>query len=37
VVSGETLPNNMQEIKSGIKPGQQMVSNALVMQHTVEQ
>lgn len=37
VVSGETLPNDMQEIKSGIRPGQQMVSNALVMQNTVEQ
>src|SRR5579859_1865373 len=37
VMSGETLPNNMQEIKSGIKPGQQMVSNALVMQNTIEQ
>ena len=37
VVSGDTLPNDMQEIKSGINPGQQMVSNALVMQNTVEQ
>jgi len=27
----------MQEIVSGIKPGQQVVSNALVMQNTVEQ
>jgi len=37
VVSGESLPDNQQEIKSGIKPGQQVVSNALVMQNTVEQ
>jgi membrane fusion protein, heavy metal efflux system len=37
VVSGTTLPNNMQEIVSGIKPGQQVVSNALVLQNTVEQ
>jgi cobalt-zinc-cadmium efflux system membrane fusion protein len=37
VVSGTTLPNNMQEIVSGIKPGQQLVSNALVLQNTVEQ
>jgi cobalt-zinc-cadmium efflux system membrane fusion protein len=37
VVSGDTLPGNMQEIKSGLKPGQQIVSNALVMQNTVEQ
>jgi hypothetical protein len=27
----------MQEILSGIKPGQQVVSNALVLQNTVEQ
>jgi cobalt-zinc-cadmium efflux system membrane fusion protein len=37
VVSGTTLPNNMQELVSGIKPGQQVVSNALVLQNTVEQ
>ena len=37
VVSGTTLPNNLQEIVSGIKPGQQLVSNALVLQNTVEQ
>ena len=37
VTSGEMLPNNMQELRSGIKPGQQVVSNALVLQNTVEQ
>ena len=37
VVIGDTLPNDMQEILSGIHPGQQVVSNALVMQNTVEQ
>jgi cobalt-zinc-cadmium efflux system membrane fusion protein len=37
VVAGNTLPNNMQEIISGLKPGQQVVSNALVLQNTVEQ
>jgi membrane fusion protein, heavy metal efflux system len=37
VTSGGTLPNNMQEIVSGINPGQQVVSNALVLQNTVEQ
>ena len=37
VVAGEMLPNNMQEIISGIKPGDQVVSNALVLQNTVEQ
>jgi cobalt-zinc-cadmium efflux system membrane fusion protein len=37
VIDGEALPGNMQEILSGIKPGQQVVSNALVLQNTVEQ
>jgi len=37
VVAGNSLPDKMQEIISGIKPGQQMVSNALVLQNTVEQ
>jgi cobalt-zinc-cadmium efflux system membrane fusion protein len=37
VVSGDTLPNNMQEIKSGLGPGQQVVANALILEHTIEQ
>jgi cobalt-zinc-cadmium efflux system membrane fusion protein len=37
VNAGNMLPNNMQEIVSGIKPGDQVVSNALVFQNTVEQ
>jgi cobalt-zinc-cadmium efflux system membrane fusion protein len=37
VVAGSMLPDNMQEIVSGIKPGAQVVSNALVFQNTVEQ
>ena len=37
VVTGATLPGNQQEIVSGIKPGQQVVSNALPFQNTVEQ
>jgi cobalt-zinc-cadmium efflux system membrane fusion protein len=37
VRSGETLPDKMQEIVSGLQPGQQVVSKALVMQNTVEQ
>jgi len=37
VVAGTSLPNNTQEIVSGIQPGQQLVSNALVLQNTVEQ
>jgi cobalt-zinc-cadmium efflux system membrane fusion protein len=37
VKSGRNLPNNMQEILSGLQPGQQIVSNALVLQNTLEQ
>jgi cobalt-zinc-cadmium efflux system membrane fusion protein len=37
VVAGLSLPNNWQEIVSGIQPGQQVVSSALVLQSTVEQ
>jgi cobalt-zinc-cadmium efflux system membrane fusion protein len=35
--SGIMLPGNMQEVISGIKPGTQVVQNALVFQNTVEQ
>jgi cobalt-zinc-cadmium efflux system membrane fusion protein len=37
VSTGKMLPNNMQEVLSGLKPGDQVVSNALVLQNTVEQ
>lgn len=37
VVTGNMLPGGMQEVISGIKPGDQVVSNALVLQNTVEQ
>jgi cobalt-zinc-cadmium efflux system membrane fusion protein len=37
VISGDTLPNNMQEIKSGLQPGQQVVANALVLEHAIAQ
>lgn len=37
VTSGATLPDHLQEILTGIQPGQQVVANALVMQSTVEQ
>ncbi|MHB8502584.1 MAG: efflux RND transporter periplasmic adaptor subunit [Candidatus Acidiferrales bacterium] len=37
VTTGETLPNKMQEILTGVHAGQQVVSNALVLQNTVEQ
>ncbi len=37
VTSGRALPGNMQEIISGVKAGDRVVSNALVLQNTVEQ
>ncbi len=37
VVSGQRLPDSQQELLSGLEPGQQVVSNALVLQNTVEQ
>jgi cobalt-zinc-cadmium efflux system membrane fusion protein len=37
VVTGNMLPGNMQEVVSGIAPGDQVVSNALALQNTVEQ
>jgi membrane fusion protein, heavy metal efflux system len=37
VVTGNTLANKLQEVVSGIKPGDQVVSNALDLQNTVEQ
>lgn len=37
VRGGEMLPGNIQEILSGIVPGQQLVSNALEFQNTAEQ
>jgi membrane fusion protein, heavy metal efflux system len=37
VVTGSMLPGDLQEVVSGIKPGDQVVSNALALQNTVEQ
>jgi cobalt-zinc-cadmium efflux system membrane fusion protein len=37
ITSGITLPGNMQEVISGLKPGVQVVQNALIFQNTVEQ
>jgi cobalt-zinc-cadmium efflux system membrane fusion protein len=37
VSTGSMLPDKQQEIVSGIKPGDQVVSNALDLQNTVEQ
>ena len=36
VTSGAQLPNNMQEILSGLQPGQQVVSNAVVLQNAID-
>jgi cobalt-zinc-cadmium efflux system membrane fusion protein len=36
VVSGETLASQMQEILSGLQPGQKVVANALPLQNTVD-
>lgn len=35
VVSGDPVPNNLQQIKSGIKPEQQVVANAVVLEHAI--
>jgi cobalt-zinc-cadmium efflux system membrane fusion protein len=37
VTAGNMLPGGQQEIVSGLRPGTRVVSNALVMQNTVEQ
>jgi len=37
VRGGDMLPGNLQEIVSGIRPGQSVVANALELQNTVEQ
>jgi cobalt-zinc-cadmium efflux system membrane fusion protein len=37
VAAGAMLPGDLQEIGSGVKPGAEVVRNALVLQNTVEQ
>jgi len=39
VVSGGLLPDNvnLQEVQSGLEPGQQVVTNALVLDHVLAQ
>ena len=37
IVSGNTLPGNMQEVISGVKPSAQVIQNALVFENAVEQ
>jgi len=36
VTSGDQLPNQMQEILSGLQPGQGVVSNAVVLQNAID-
>jgi len=36
VTSGALLPNNMQEILSGLQPGQQVVTNAATIQNAID-
>ncbi len=36
ITAGATLPDNQQEVLSGVNPGDQVVSRALVFQNTVE-
>ena len=37
VVGGDMLPGGMQEVISGLAAGQQVVTNALELQNTVDQ
>ena len=37
VTAGSMLPGNVQEIRFGLKPGQQVVANALALENTVSQ
>jgi len=37
VAAGSMLPANLQEVVSGVKPGDQVITNALVFENTVEQ
>jgi cobalt-zinc-cadmium efflux system membrane fusion protein len=36
ITSGAALPNDMQEVLSGLEPGQQIVSNAVVLQNAID-
>lgn len=37
VTGGQMLAGNMQELRSGLRPGERVIANALVFQNTVEQ
>jgi membrane fusion protein, heavy metal efflux system len=36
IVAGDTLPNNLQEVLSGLAPGQKVVTKALTLQNAVD-
>jgi len=36
VVAGDSLPHDMQELKAGLKPGQQVVLNPLALQNEID-
>ncbi len=36
IVAGDSLPNDMQEVKVGLKPGQQVVQNPLALQNEID-
>jgi cobalt-zinc-cadmium efflux system membrane fusion protein len=36
IVAGDSLPNDMQEVKAGLKPGQQVVQNPLALQNEID-
>jgi cobalt-zinc-cadmium efflux system membrane fusion protein len=37
VIGGQMLADHRQELRSGLRPGERVVANALVFQNTVEQ
>jgi cobalt-zinc-cadmium efflux system membrane fusion protein len=37
VRAGKMVPGNMQEVLAGIRPGEQVVANALIIENTAEQ
>jgi membrane fusion protein, heavy metal efflux system len=37
VIAGNMLPGNLQEVLSGIKPGDRVIADALILQNTVDQ
>ena len=36
VIAGDTLPNGLQELKSGLQPDQKVVINPLALQNAID-